>query len=63
MAAASLLRVVAPECCFLEGAVHSLDLAVRPWMLWFGEAVLDAMFATDPVKQMQPVTCCWTIPS
>ncbi len=32
---------------FLDGAVHSLDLAVGPWMVDLGEAVLDAVFASS----------------
>ena len=40
-----LVVVVAMEAFdgrLLDGAVHAFDLAIRPRMLWFGCAMLDA---------------------
>ena len=34
----------------LDGAVHSLDLAVGPRVVGLGEAVLDAVFTADLVE-------------
>ena len=39
--------VIASDGCVLDGAVHSLDLSVRPGMIDFGESVLDAIFAAS----------------
>jgi hypothetical protein len=36
------LVVETPDGGFFDGAVHALDLAVGPWMLWFGQAMIDA---------------------
>src|ERR1700757_2971776 len=44
--------VVALHRSFFDGAVHALDLAVGPGMIGFGEAVVDALQKTDPVKRM-----------
>ncbi len=35
-----------------DGAVHALDLPVRPGMIGLGETVVDAVQKTDPVKRM-----------
>lgn len=40
---------------FFDGAVHPLDLAIRPWVLDLGEAVLDAVLAAAHVKHMRHV--------
>ena len=46
--------VVAPDRCFLEGAVHALDLAVRPGMVRLGEAMIDIVLRTSQLKSMRP---------
>ena len=38
------------EMRFLKGSVHPLDLPIGPWVVDFGQAVLNAMLITDPVK-------------
>ena len=47
--------VVAFDGCVLERAVHTLDLAVGPRMVGFGEAMLDAMLAAQPVEHVSPI--------
>ncbi len=44
--------VVALHRGLFDGAVHALDLPVRPRMIGLGEAVVDAVQKTDPVKSM-----------
>ena len=44
--------VVPLHGCFLDGAVHSLDLSVGPGMIDLGEAVLDAVLATAHTKHV-----------
>ena len=40
--------------CVLDCAVHSLDLTVRPWMVWLSEAMLDPVCGADHVEQHRP---------
>ena len=35
-----------------DRAVHAFDLAVRPWMVRLGQAVLDAVLGPDTVEQI-----------
>src|SRR3546814_5241451 len=44
--------MVALDRCFLDGAVHSFDLAIGPGVLHLGQAMLDAMLVADPVEDM-----------
>jgi hypothetical protein len=44
--------VVALNRGLFDGAVHALDLTVRPGMIGFREAVVDAVQKTEPVKRM-----------
>ena len=41
------LIVIAVNGCLLNGAVHPFDLAVRPRMVGFSQAVLDAVGSAD----------------
>lgn len=34
----------------LDGAVHPLDLAIGPWMAWFGQSMLDIEIGTGPLE-------------
>jgi hypothetical protein len=49
-----LMRLVIEFCNrgFFEGAVHALDLAVGPWMICFGETMLNAMLLAYTPKDM-----------
>lgn len=38
----------------LDSAIHSLDLAVGPWVIWFRQPVLDLMASTDEVEGVRP---------
>ena len=38
----------------LNGAVHSFDLAIGPWMVWLGQSVLDAICLADHVEAHLP---------
>ncbi len=43
--------VVEPlDGCFLDRAVHPLDLAVGPWVVGLGQPVLDAVGLADHVE-------------
>lgn len=45
--------IVSFDGCFLEGTVHTLDLAVGPGMIWFGQAIFRTVVQTDAIKDMQ----------
>ena len=38
----------------LDGAVHALDLAIGPWMVRFGQPVLDPVRLTDHIEPHGP---------
>ena len=40
--------------CVLDCAVHALDLAIRPGVLWFGRAVLDAERGAGILEGVRP---------
>lgn len=44
--------VIALDRGLLDRPVHALDLAVGPWMLHFGQAMLDAMSVAEPIEDM-----------
>jgi len=46
--------VVALDGGILEGAVHPLDLAIGPRMLWFGEAMIDIALGAGVFEGMRP---------
>ena len=46
------LVVIAFDGGFLNGAVHTLDLSVRPGMIGLGCAVLDAIGHTHAIEQV-----------
>src|ERR1700676_1350841 len=50
------LIVIAVDGCLLDGAVHSLDLAVRPRVVGFSQAVLDAVSLADLVEAVDTIT-------
>ncbi len=43
--------VVTVDGRIFERAVHALHLTIRPRMFGFGQAVVNAMLATNPIKQ------------
>lgn len=47
--------VIAPDGSLLERSVHPLDLAIGPWMVGLGEAMLDVVLAADAIEHVQPV--------
>lgn len=51
------LIVIALHRGLLDGSVHSLDLAVRPRMIGFGQTVFDAVGSTDLVEAVNAITC------
>src|SRR6202049_1538737 len=53
--------VVALDGRFLEGAVHPFDLAIRPGVVGFGQAVLDAVGSADLVEAVDPIASGPTI--
>src|SRR5690606_10753547 len=46
---------------FLDGAVHTLDLAIGPRMIGFGEPVFDAVLAADAIEHVRTVARGWAI--
>jgi len=44
------LVVEAFDRCFLDSAVHALDLAVGPWVLGLGEAMIDVVLRASEFK-------------
>ena len=49
--------VVTFHCGFFNGTVHALDLAIGPGMFNSGEAMLDAVFMANPIKDMYKSVC------
>jgi hypothetical protein len=45
----------------LDGSVHPLDLAVGPWMIDLGEAVLDAVFLASHGEHVGHVAGRWAV--
>ena len=50
-----VLVVVAFDGGFLDGPVHPLDLPIRPRMVGFGQAMLDAVLVANAVEQVHAV--------
>ena len=48
--------VVALDGGLLDGAVHALDLPVRPGVIQLGEAMLDAVLVAAHVEHVRHVT-------
>ena len=42
----------------LDRAVHSLDLAIGPRMVWLGQSMLDRVGLADYVEAHLPRVCC-----
>ena len=53
------LVVVAFDGCFLEGAVHPLDLTIGPRMVRLRQSMFDAMLVADVIKQVRNVLSRW----
>src|SRR5262245_33283056 len=49
--------MIPPDGCFLEGAVHPLDLSVGPRVVGLGQAMFDPMLPADAVEPMHPPAC------
>ena len=56
-----IVVVVSLDGGVLDRAVHPLDLAVGPRMIWLGEPMLDAVSPTGAVERMAPQHGGWTI--
>jgi len=48
------LIVIAVDGRLLDGAVHPLDLAIRPRVVGFCQTVLDGVGSADPVEAVDP---------
>jgi hypothetical protein len=46
--------VVASDRRVFEGAVHPLNLSVRPGMSWFGQTMIDVVLGTGELERMRP---------
>lgn len=44
------LVVVTLHRGIFERTIHPFNLAIRPWMVWLGQPMLDAVFTADAVK-------------
>jgi hypothetical protein len=44
--------MISPDGGFLQCAVHPLDLAIGPRVVWLGQAMLDALLVAGPVEGM-----------
>ena len=59
--------VIAFDGGVLDGAVHSFDLPVGPWMVRFGQPVLDTVVAADLVEAVDAharspaITVLWKV--
>jgi hypothetical protein len=47
--------VVAFDGRVLDGPVHSLELTIRPGVIWLGEPIFDAVLAADLVEAVHPI--------
>lgn len=50
------------DCRVLDRAVHSLNLAVGPRMVWFGQPVFDPVGLADHVEAHWPRMDCVAVP-
>jgi hypothetical protein len=50
------LVVIAIYRRFFDGSVHALHLTICPRVVWFGQAMLDAIGSADLVEAMDPVS-------
>src|SRR5690606_18850805 len=48
--------IIAVNGRFLEGSVHPFNLSICPRMIWFSEAVFNAVRPTNVLKQRNDVT-------
>jgi hypothetical protein len=51
--------MVALHGCLFECSVHSLDLAIGPRVIWFGQPMFDAMTLAGPLERMAPQHRGW----
>ena len=49
--------MISLHCRLLDRAVHSLDLAIGPRMIWLGQAVLNSICLADHVEPHLPRIC------
>ena len=49
--------VIALDGRLFEGSVHSLDLTICPWMVWFGQAMFDSVTPARAIKRMATQHC------
>ncbi len=49
--------VVSLHCCYLEGTIHPLDLAIRLRVVHLGQPLLDAIFSTDAAEDLLEGVC------
>ena len=56
-----IIVVIPLECGVLHCSVHSLDLTVSPWMVGFGQPMLNPVCVTDHVKTHRPRICCISV--
>ena len=59
--------MIAPDSRLLEGAVHALNLSVRPRMIWFRQPMLNPVGSAEQIKHMgappgrRPQTVLWQV--
>lgn len=53
--------VIAHNCGALDCPAYLLDLTVSPWMVGFGQPILNRVRATDHVKTHRPRLGCISV--
>ena len=56
-----IIVVIPLECGVLDCLVHSLDLTICPWIVGFGQPMLNPVRVTDHVKTHRPRMCCVSV--
>ena len=56
-----IIVVIPLDCGVLDCSVHSLNLTVNPWMVGFGQPMLNPVRVTDDVKTHRPRMCCISV--
>ena len=56
-----IIVLIAIDCGVIDCSAHPLELTVSPWMVRFGQPMLNLVCVTDHVKTHRPRMCCISI--
>ena len=56
-----IIALIAIDCGVIDCSAHPLDLTASPWMVGFGQPMLNPVCVTDHVKTHRPRICCVSV--